>query len=483
MALFPPYSGPPLIAQICGVENLTRAWRRVRANIATYMRDRSAGIDAVTLRDFEANWSSQMAQLSDELRSGAYRPLPPRRVNIPKPSGGQRAIAILAVRDRIAQRAVQQVIEPLFDPYLLDCSFGCRPRLGVADAIERVNRYAAQGFTWVVDADVATYFDSLDQRMVLGFFRQRVSEIAVLRLIAQWLASGAHQVAEASPLTDAVEGSLLQRGADWLRQAAGRAGELHAGPGLGEPYDPYAAARWERSGGDGWNNPYTGLDLPPSYGPAPSRPALVNTLWSAYLLARPALATSRRALPYLARLGPGRLALAGGLAAGTIAAAELVSRWRNSAARGTIQGGPLSPLLANIYLHPFDLALTSQGLRLVRFMDDFVVLCPSREEAERALRLAEQQLAILRLQLNPAKTSIRDYNAGIDFLGQALAPKRKGPTLEQGLQSFEEADKALRAAMQQARTGARKAGTAIQQRYRNGKARMARPKTPKKGEG
>src|SRR3712207_6294347 len=129
MRLFPRYDGPPLIEQICSVENLTLAWRRVRSNIQVARRGRSAGPDAVTLRDFQADWTRQMTQLADELRCGTYRPLPPKRIAIPKSSGGERAIAILAVRDRIAQRAVQQVLEPLFDPLFLDCSYGCRPAL------------------------------------------------------------------------------------------------------------------------------------------------------------------------------------------------------------------------------------------------------------------------------------------------------------------------------------------------------------------
>jgi len=84
MPIFPRYDGPPLIDQICSVENLTLAWRRVRSNIQTWRRGRSAGPDAVTLRDFQADWTRQMTQLADKLRNGAYRPLPPRRVVLPR---------------------------------------------------------------------------------------------------------------------------------------------------------------------------------------------------------------------------------------------------------------------------------------------------------------------------------------------------------------------------------------------------------------
>jgi RNA-directed DNA polymerase len=151
-------------------------------------------------------------------------------------------------------------------------------------------------------------------------------------------------------------------------------------------------------------------------------------------------------------------------ACSSLAAYELAVRWQERRPLGTIQGGAISPLLANIYLHPFDLALTSQGLRLVRFMDDFVIMCASRAEAEAALELVVRQLETLRLRVNPAKTQIVNYGEGLEFLGQALAPRRRGPTLEQGLTSFEEADERIRAAIRQARAGAAKARRALRSR-------------------
>jgi len=426
MTLFPRHDGTALIEQICGVENLTLAWRRVRSNIQIARRGRSAGPDAITVRDFEADWTRQMTQLAEEVRAGTYRPLPPKRVAIPKASGGERAIAILAVRDRIAQRAVQQVLEPLFEPLFLDCSYGCRPRVGVHDAVARVARYADQGLTWVVDADVASYFDTIDQRILLGLLRQRIDDVAVLRLIAQWLASGAMTDGEA-PLASGGTLDVLGRGGQvvqrWMAWATTEP------PALLDPRDPYAAGGWEQPGGT----------------------PMSNNLGTALLLARPALSAVRTALPYARRVarqvGGQRALLIGALVAGgAVAAGELARRARGEAARGTPQGGALSPLLANIYLHPFDLALTSQGMRLVRFMDDFVIMCASREEAERALQLATRQLATLRLALNEAKTSVASYADGLEFLGQALAPRRGGPRLEHGLASFDEAQQALRKA-------------------------------------
>lgn len=442
MPIFPRYDGPPLLDQICRVENLTLAWRRVRSNIQVARRRSSAGSDAVTLRDFEADWAAQMTQLADELRTGAYRPLPPRTVQIPKASGGERAIAILAVRDRVAQRAVQQVLAPLFDPLFLDCSYGCRALVGVPDAVARVARYAEQGLAWAVDADLQAYFDTIDQRILLSLLRQRVDEPAVLQLIARWLQAGALQTGEADALPGEgrLAGSaLLDRGRSALRRIAGSARPTPPPPPpvIDPLADPYAAAGWELPG-------------PPSpFGPLPM--AGGGRIWTALSLIQPAIEGGKRLLPHLQRLGAGRALAVGALAAGAVAAGELALRAADGLGRGTPQGGALSPLLANIYLHPFDLALTSQGLRLVRFMDDFVVMCASREEAERALQLVGRQLAALRLTLNPAKTRIVAYADGLEFLGQALAPRQSGPRLGAGLGSFEEAEQALRAASRQVR--------------------------------
>jgi RNA-directed DNA polymerase len=312
MPIFPRYHGPSLIAQVCGVENLTLAWRRVRSNIQVARRGRSAGPDAVTLRDFEADWARQMAQLADDLRQGSYRPLPPRRVNIPKPSGGQRAIAILAVRDRVAQRAVQQVLDPLFDPLLLDCSYGCRPLVGVPDALARVERYAAQGLTWTVDADVAAYFDAIDHRILLALVRQRIDEAPLLQLLARWLEVGALNEAETAPLIEPTT-SLLARGGATVRRALAW-GAAQAPPPMPalppDPADPYAAGAWEQPASAGFGAPSAGL-----LGPLGGAPGIEQHLWTAMVLGKPLLSAARMALPYARRLGGRRLALAGALAA------------------------------------------------------------------------------------------------------------------------------------------------------------------------
>ncbi|MCS6883609.1 MAG: reverse transcriptase domain-containing protein [Oscillochloridaceae bacterium] len=430
MPIFPRYAGSALLDQVVSVENLTLAWRRVRGNIQVARRGRSAGVDAVTLRDFEADWATQMRALAEELRSGVYRPLPARRVTIPKASGGERAIAILAIRDRVAQRAVQQVLQPLFEPLFLDCSYGCRLYVGVPEAVARVARYADQGLGWAVDADIANYFDTIDHRILLGLLRQRIDEPAVLRLIGQWLQAGALHSAEDAPLAPEPVGlaRLVRRGGALIREAMAEA------PPAPPEDDLYAAAAWERPDGAAQRQ---GLDL--------------RGLVAAASLVQPALEGARRLAPHLQRIGRERLLIGGALAAGAVAAGEVALRIRAaSSARGAPQGGALSPLLANIYLHPFDLAMTSHGMRLVRFMDDLVIMCASRDEAERALELTRRQLATLHLSLNDHKTRIAAYADGLEFLGQSLAPRRRGPRLGEGLTSFEEAERALRDVSQRA---------------------------------
>jgi len=97
-----------LLEQICAMDNLTVAWRKVRANIAVARRARSCGVDEVSVATFEQNWEANLAELRRAMLDGSYQPLPARQVVIGKVGGGQRTIGVLAVRDRIAQRAAHQ---------------------------------------------------------------------------------------------------------------------------------------------------------------------------------------------------------------------------------------------------------------------------------------------------------------------------------------------------------------------------------------
>jgi RNA-directed DNA polymerase len=466
MKLFPRYHGPPLMEQIVSVSNLTEAWRRVRSNIQVARRGSSAGIDAVTIHDFAADWPNQMALLAEELRNGAYRPLPARRVTIPKARGGERVIAILTVRDRIAQRAVQQVLEPLFDPYLLECSYGCRLQVGVPHALAQVSRAADRGLVWVVDADIASYFDRIDHRLLLGMVRQRIDEVRVLQVLAQWLDAAVSDGLPGSELQMQPDGSHRHGGGDELPQQVADGWGMWHGSGLDTgsggplrrplhaPHDRdaefYAAAAWE-------GGARTGFWHPAQRGPAA---LLDERLWTVMGLAQPVWSGVQRALPYVQRFGGQRVALAAAVVATAAGAAVAGEAWlrQRQERRGTLQGGAISPLLANIYLHPFDLAITSQGWKLVRFMDDFVILCASRDEAEQALAFARRQLATLRLEVNEEKTQLVNYEDGLDFLGQTLVPPRRRSPLAAGMASFAEAEQVIRTTSERVRQRLRRTG-------------------------
>lgn len=268
-------------------------------------------------------------------------------------------------------------------------------------------------------------FDSIDHRILLGLLRQRIDEVPLLRLIAQWLEAGMLTQPDEAEAPAAAQGplALLARGGNALRQAVSGVAPTVVEPTLTDPNDHYSSDMWEAANG--------------------SATSPVNSLGTALLMARPVISAGKAALPYLQRIGTRRLAFAGAVAVGAVAAGELLARVQPGP-RGAPQGGALSPLLANIYLHPFDIALSSQGLRLVRFVDDFVIMCASQEEALRARDLAARQLAVLRLELHSDKTQVVAYADGLEFLGQALAPRRAGPRLPEGLSSFAEAEEALR---------------------------------------
>jgi group II intron reverse transcriptase/maturase len=185
------------------------------------------------------------------------------------------------------QQALVQVLSPIFEPLFSECSHGFRPGRGCQSALEVVDRALETGHEWVVDADIAQFFDTVDHELVLERVHEEITDGSVLRLIRAFLRSG----------------------------------------------------------------------------------VLVE--------------------------------------AGEVEPTEL----------GTPQGGPLSPLLANIYLHPLDQALTEAGFDLVRYADDFVIFTKSRQRAEQALELVQTTLERLKLHLHPEKTRIATLDRGFDFLG------------------------------------------------------------------
>ncbi|MDE3091687.1 MAG: hypothetical protein KGJ80_20130 [Chloroflexota bacterium] len=282
------------LVRALALPNLRAAWKKVRSNGGV------AGADDVSLRRFARAWEKNLLDLQQAVRENTYKPKRLRRFRLPKAMGEWRVISVPCVADRVLQRAVLNVLEWQLDRTFLDCSFGYRPKRGLQNAVDRIVEHRKAWLTWVLDADIDAFFDSLDHELLMGFLREEIADEGVLNLIALWLK-------------------------------------------VGHPSTPPAA---------------------------PSTPAS--------------------------------------------------TRFASASAQGAVGvplGSPMSPLLSNVYLHRFDRVMCDAGWRLVRYADDFVVLCPSKAEAEEARRYAAWALKQLHLRLEPAKTRVTSFDEGFDFLG------------------------------------------------------------------
>lgn len=224
MSVLPPDDPQPgliddaaLFRQAIGIEALLAAWGRVWSNGG------AAGGDGVGLARFQHDVHRRLARLHAALTDGSYRPGPLRRVDIPKPDGGVRPLAIPCIVDRVAQTAVAQALSPLLDAAFSPASFGYRSGRGVKDALRRVAELRARGHVYVVDADIERYFDRVPHEPLLAQLGQLMQDGPLTRLIALWLehaGQGGRGLAQGSPLSPLLANLYL----DQLDDAFGRRG-------------------------------------------------------------------------------------------------------------------------------------------------------------------------------------------------------------------------------------------------------------------
>lgn len=296
-----------LIDKIWAIPNLEEAFKEVKRNKG------AAGVDKVTIKAFEAELESHVQALQHALRTKTYRSKPVRRVFIPKADGTQRPLGIPTVGDRVVQAAARRILEPIFEEVFLDCSYGFRPGRSAHMALERIRQNLMEGFMYVVDADLKSYFDTIPHEKLLEAVREEVVDGSVLELIRSFLRAG-----------------VMENGSFHLND------------------------------------------------------------------------------------------------------------------EGTMQGGVISPLLANIYLHPLDKLMTERGQRITRYADDFVICCKSQKGAERVLksvvRFLEQELG---LKVHPDKTKIvNNREESLVFLGYEFRQGRMLPS-DKAKKKFKERTKEI----------------------------------------
>jgi group II intron reverse transcriptase/maturase len=170
--------------QMFSRENLVAALRRVERNAG------AAGIDEMTTRELRPWLVEHWPQVRAALDAGTYQPQPVRRVMIPKPGGGQRALGVPTVLDRLIQQATLQVLEPVFEPHFSDHSFGFRPGRSAHHAVGRARQFIQDDAAWVVDVDLDSFFDRVDHDMLMARVARRVDDKRVLRLLRRYLQAG-----------------------------------------------------------------------------------------------------------------------------------------------------------------------------------------------------------------------------------------------------------------------------------------------------
>lgn len=165
-------------------KNLRKAFFEVKRNKGT------GGVDRISIWQYQRSLDQNIRELSRILQQKTYQPLPVRRVLIPKPDGKKRPLGIPAVRDRVVQQSLLNVLQPIFEKTFHYSSYGYRPNRSAHQAIRKIEEYLAQGYQWIVDADIKDFFGTLDHELLIDELNSQIADGSILNLIRQFLKAG-----------------------------------------------------------------------------------------------------------------------------------------------------------------------------------------------------------------------------------------------------------------------------------------------------
>ena len=185
-----------LLERILDRNNLNQAYLKVKRNGG------SAGVDGMTVEEMLPYLKEHREELLESLISERYKPKAVRRVEIPKPDGGKRMLGVPTVIDRMIQQAIVQVLQPMYEPLFSENSYGFRPKRSAQQAMKQALEYYNEGYTQVVDLDLAKYFDTVNHEILIGMLREQVKDERVIRLIRKYLKSGVMINGLISPTTE-----------------------------------------------------------------------------------------------------------------------------------------------------------------------------------------------------------------------------------------------------------------------------------------
>ena len=173
-----------LIEKILSEENLQKAIRKVKKNKG------APGVDKMTVQEVEEWFNQYKEELISKILNKQYKPMPVKRVYIPKPNGKQRPLGIPTVVDRVIQQAMLQVLSEIYEPIFSDHSYGFRPNRSAHMAMEEVLGYLNDGYEWIVDLDIEKFFDTVNHDKLISILRERVNDSRTLHLIRAYLQAG-----------------------------------------------------------------------------------------------------------------------------------------------------------------------------------------------------------------------------------------------------------------------------------------------------